>query len=144
MRNMKVKDMMTSGAVIISPRATLKEAAMRMKEIDCGFLPVGTAEEVVGVITDRDIVTRAVAKGKDMVEETVSDYMTIHVFGCNENDTLEDAAAKMKTHKVSRLVVKNNKGTVKGVLSFGGILRKQADAEEISNIVKHTIGTHAA
>ena len=144
MRNAKVKDFMTSEAVLIAPAATLKEAAVKMKAVDCGVLPVGTPDDVQGIITDRDIVIRAVSKGKDITKEKVKDYMTTQVFGCNENDTLEDAAAKMRTHKVSRLVVKNSKGTVKGILSFGGLLRKQADAEEISNIVKHTVGTRAA
>lgn len=145
MRNAKVKDFMTSEAVMIAPTATLKDAAAQMKNVDCGVLPVGTPDDVKGIITDRDIVIRAVAKGKDITKEKVMDYMTTQVFGCNENDVLEDAAAKMRMHKVSRLIVRNSKGTVKGVLSFGGLLRKQADAEEIANIVKHTaLGSNAA
>lgn len=144
MRNTKVKDLMISHPVLIDPRATLKQAAAIMAKIDCGMLPVGTADKLEGVITDRDIVTRAVSKGKDIKAEQVKNYMTAPVFACNEDDTLEDAAAKMRTHKVSRLVVRNHEGKVKGILSFGGILRKQADAEEIANIVKHTTGVRAA
>jgi CBS domain-containing protein len=144
MRNAKVKDLMTSEAVLVTPDATLQEAATKMKDVDCGVLPVGTLDDVQGIITDRDIVIRAVSKGKDITKEKVMDYMTTQVFGCNENDTLEDAAEKMRMHKVSRLIVKNSKGTVKGILSFGGLLRKQADAEEIANIVKHATGTRLA
>lgn len=144
MKNTKIKDIMTSDIVLIAPSTTLKEAAVRMREIDCGVLPVGSADHLEGIITDRDIVIRAISKGKDIMTEKVKDYMTTPVFSCNEDDVLEDAAAKMRNHKVSRLVVKNSKGTVKGILSFGGILRKQADAEEIANIVKHTVGKSAA
>lgn len=144
MKNTKIKDIMTSDIVLIAPSTTLKEAAVRMREIDCGVLPVGSADHLEGIITDRDIIIRAISKGKDTLTEKVKDYMTTPVFSCNEDDILEDAAAKMRNHKVSRLVVKNSRGTVKGILSFGGILRKQADAEEIANIVKHTVGKSAA
>jgi len=135
---------MTSGVILIAPSATLKEAAAKMREADCGVLPVGSADHLEGIITDRDIIIRAISKGKDTLTERVNDYMTTPVFSCNEDDVLEDAAAKMRSHKISRLVVKNSKGTVKGILSFGGILRKQADAEEIANIVKHTVGKNVA
>lgn len=144
MRNARVKDFMTSEAVLIAPNATLKEAAVKMKDVDCGVLSVGTPDDVQGIITDRDIVIRAVSKGKNITKEKVRDYMTAQVLGCNENDTLEDAAAKMRMHKVSRLVVRNGKGVVRGMLSFGGLLRKQVDFEEAVNIVKHTVGRRAA
>ncbi|QQG37451.1 MAG: CBS domain-containing protein [Micavibrio aeruginosavorus] len=128
---------MTDHPVLVTPKTTLKEAAAKMRDIDCGILPIGTEDKLKGIITDRDIVTRAVAKGKDISKELVKDYMTEEVFSCNEHDTLEDAADKMRIHRVSRLVVKNKAGKVVGILSFGGILRKDADAGEVANIVKH-------
>jgi len=144
MRNMKVKELMAEEPTLVKPDESLKEAAAKMTEIDCGMLPVGTPEKVEGVITDRDIVIRAVSQGKDISEETVREYMTDDVFACNEDDQLEDAAAKMRSHNVSRLVVRNHQGVVTGVLSFGSILRGQADANEIANIVKHATGSRAA
>ncbi len=61
----KVKDLMTPDPVVIDPNASLKEAAEKMLLVGCGAMPVGTAELVVGFITDRDIAVRAVAGGKD-------------------------------------------------------------------------------
>lgn len=144
MKNTKVKELMTENPVIISKSNTLQEAAEKMKTIDCGFLPVGTIDRLEGIITDRDIIIRAIAEGKDPSKEMVKNYMTVAAYGCNEDDFLEDAANKMREHKVSRLVVRNHQGKVTGVLSFGGILRKNADADEVANVVKHAIHTVAA
>lgn len=137
MHNTKVKDLMTSDPILITSESSLKEAAAKMKDVDCGVLPVGTKDKVEGIITDRDIVIRAIAKGKDPAKEKVKDYMTAKVYACNEDDYLEDAADKMREHKVSRLIVRNKQGKVAGILSFGGILRKNADADEVANVVKH-------
>jgi len=131
-----VKDLMTDNPVFLAPDASLQEAAIKMHAINCGMLPVGTAKKVRGIITDRDIVTRAIAKGKSPAKAWVADYMTEEVFACNENDTLSDAAEKMREHKVSRLLVRNHQGHVVGVLSFGGILRKNAAAGDIAHVVE--------
>jgi CBS domain-containing protein len=135
-----VKELMTPHPTLISPNATLEEAAQKMKNVDCGALPVGTENKLKGIITDRDIVIRALAGGKNPATEKVMDYMTKTVFACNENDTLEDAAEKMRQHKVSRLVVRNKEGRVTGILSFGGILRNDASAREVAGVVKHACG----
>jgi len=137
MKNVMVKDLMTVHPTLISPNATLQEAAEKMKEVDCGMLPVGLKNFVEGVITDRDIMIRAIAEGVDPRAALVKDYMTGRVYACNESDLLEDAAEKMRAHKVGRLVVKDKNGKAVGVLSFGGILRQQADSDEVANVVKH-------
>ncbi len=144
MKNTKVKDLMTQHPVFISADATLQEAAEKMKTVDCGVLPVGTPKQIEGVITDRDLVIRAMSRGKDPSKEKVSSYITKHVYACNEDDFLEDAADKMLDHKISRLVVRNKQGQVTGVLSFGGILRRNANADEVANVVKHAVGTVSA
>lgn len=132
----RVKDMMTENPVFVEPKASLYEAAAKMQFINCGMLPVGDENEVIGVITDRDIVIRALAASKNPASTTVSNCMTREIFACNENDSLNDAAEKMRAHKVSRLLVKNHKGKVVGILSFGGILRKQAAASDVIHVVE--------
>jgi len=135
-----VKELMTPSPVLISPDATLEQAAKRMESVNCGILPVGTKSRLKGIITDRDIVVRAIAKGKDPAQEKVADYMTAEVYACNENDTLEAAAEKMHVHKISRLMVKNKEGKVTGILSFGYILRADASPRDLAAIVKHAAG----
>jgi CBS domain-containing protein len=137
---LKVKNLMTDYPVLISPEASLKEAALAMRNIDCGFLPVGTKNNLVGVITDRDIVIRAISHGKLPSEANIATYMSTKVFACNEEDELEDAARKMHEHKVSRLVVKDHTGKVTGILSFGGILRHNVNPKEIVAVVQAAAG----
>jgi CBS domain-containing protein len=136
----QVQELMTSHPEMISPSATLQQAAKRMKAVKCGALPVGTENKLKGIITDRDIVIRALAEGKSPAKELVGDYMSTPVFACNEMDTLEDAAEKMQEHKVSRLVVRNHEGRVTGILSFGSILKNDANPKEVASIVKHACG----
>lgn len=140
MKNVKVRDVMTANPVLIEPDSTLQQAAEMMQFIECGMLPVGTRNELEGVITDRDIVIRAIAKGENPAEAKVGDYMTSRICSCNEEDFLEDAAEKLRKFKVSRLVVKNHSGKVTGILSLGLILRREADPNEIAAVVKHATG----
>lgn len=146
----KVKDLMKTNPMTISRDSTLKEAAKQMEELDCGALPVSDedAEEgstdAKGIITDRDIVLRAVAKGKDVAKEKVMDYMTSEVFFCNEDDTVEDAAKAMHEHHVNRLLVKDAGGKLCGILSFGCILRKSEQMDDIHKALECTVGKKAA
>ena len=144
MKHTQVIDLMTVNPVLINPNTTLKEAAEKMRDLDCGVLPVGTEDKLKGIITDRDIITRAVSRGKDISKEQVKDYMTAKVHACNEHDTLEEASDKMRAHKVSRLVVNNKAGRMTGILSFGAILRSNADAREVASIVRHAVRIRAA
>ncbi len=139
----QVKEMMTPHPEMISPTATLQQAARRMKSVKCGALPVGTENKLKGIITDRDIVIRILAEGKNPTTEKVGDHMSAPVFACNEDDTLEDAAEKMQQHKVSRLIVRNHEGKVTGILSFGSILRNDASPKEVAGVVKHACGSIA-
>ncbi len=139
----KVKDIMKSNPMSISPDSTLKEAAQQMDSIDCGILPVGK-DKPEGIITDRDIVLRAVAQGKDVNKERVGDYMTRNIVFCNEEDTLEQAATAMHESHVNRLLVKDSAGKLCGILSFGCILRKDTQMEDIHKVLECTVGKKAA
>ncbi len=144
MSKTKLKDIMEQNPEMISPDATLLEAAQKMKEINCGVLPVGMTEQAEGIITDRDIVIRAIANGDDPAIAIVRDYMTSDLYTCREDDTLKDAAAAMKKHNVSRLVVCNNDKRITGILSFGHALRSDADDREVADMVHLATGRKAA
>jgi len=143
MQHTIVKTLMTPNPVIVSPQSTLKEAAQKMKDIDCGVLPVGHDNQFEGMITDRDIVIRAVARGKDITTEKVKDYMTNDVYCCTEGDTVEEAANLMRDYGVTRLIVKNG-DRISGIITFGSILRKDTDAEEVSDVVEQAVGRKQA
>lgn len=137
MQTKTVKELMTSDPYLISPDSTVEKAAQRMKDINCGVLPVGTADKPIGMLTDRDIVLRIVSENLDAKTTRVEDIMTRRVYSCREDDTLQDAADEMVRHKVGRLVVLDRNGKVSGILSFGGIIRNTADQELISDVMSH-------
>lgn len=136
MNSKQVKELMEKDLKLISPDATLVEAAQKMKECGCGFLPVGEKDSPEGIITDRDIVLRSVAEGKDPSQVTVRECMTDDVCCCSETDTLEDAARSMSENNVNRLVVKDKNDRMCGVLTFGRMLRTCDSKNQASTVVE--------
>ncbi len=136
------QDLMWSKPPMLSPDSTLKMAAKKMQEADAGVLPVGVDGRVAGIITDRDIVLRAVAKGKNIAQEKVADFMTSGIYSCKEGDTIDSAAKLMKKNKISRLVVVDGQNRLSGILSFGHIFRDETNAEEATDIITRIAGKH--
>lgn len=128
------KDVMWSTPPMISPDTTLQDAAKKMTETNAGVLPVGSGGKVEGIITDRDIVVRAISQGKDSSEKVVK-FMTRNIHSCKESDSISDAANLMKKNKVSRLAVMNSNNELSGILSFGHIFRNDANAEEAADVI---------
>ena len=118
---MKIRDIMSQPVEVISPEDTVTDAAQKMVELDCGILPVGENDQLVGVITDRDIVTRAVAKGVDPDECYVREAMSTDVKCCYEDESLDDLARNMRTLQVKRLPVLNRKKRLVGIVSLGDL-----------------------
>lgn len=118
---MFIKKIMTKDVGGLIPESTLKEAAYEMESLGVGFLPVCDGERLVGVITDRDITVRAVAKGENPDTSLVKDFMTPRVYWTFENDSIKKAAAVMEKRKVRRLVVVDQNKLLAGVISLGDI-----------------------
>jgi CBS domain-containing protein len=117
---MKVSEAMTPQVVTATPETTIAQIARTMSEVDCGSVPVMADGKVVGLVTDRDIVVRVVAKGGSL-DAPVSGIMTEDVQTCREDDNLADAAAKMGSQQIRRLVVMGDSGRLAGILSLGDI-----------------------
>ena len=117
---MKVSEAMTAQVATATPQTTIAEVARTMAQIESGAVPVMEDGKVVGLITDRDIVIRVVAKG-DSGDGPVSEVMSDDVESCSEDDNVADAAAKMGNHQIRRLVVLNDQGKLAGILSLGDI-----------------------
>ncbi len=131
---------MTEHPVLASKDTTVQDAAELMRKTGCGCLPVGDENNLEGMITDRDIVMRVVASGKGAKKEKISKYMTSELVSCHEDDSIEEAAEQMQLHRVKRLIVKDKEGKVTGILSFGGVIRYDARAEDIAAVVKNAAG----
>lgn len=133
MKKLRIRDVMTNSPLVINPKDTVEEAAMLMRNINCGVLPIGSIHEPTGIITDRDIVVRVVAAGRDPAKTLVQDIMTTGLYSCDEDDSLPDAAEKMRRHSVRRLLVTKGK-KLTGIVNFTRLIRNKGDkqaAEEV-------------
>jgi CBS domain-containing protein len=117
---MKIGRCMTRDVRLASPDQTIREAAMIMAEIDAGALPVGEGDRLVGMLTDRDIAVRAVARGKGP-ETPVREVMSTQVKYCFEDEDSEEVIENMGDIKVRRLAVLNRDKRLVGIVSLGDL-----------------------
>jgi len=123
---MKVSEVMTTDVKIADPNRTIQDAAKLMDKNDCGSLPVGEADRLVGMITDRDIVIRAVAAGLP-ASTPIRDVMTKEMKYCHENDDIEDVARNMGEVQMRRLPVLNAEKRIVGIVSIGDLARSDEE-----------------
>lgn len=121
---MKVRDAMAKTVSAANPDDDIEQVAKMMKQEDSGFIPITEMNQVVGVITDRDIVIRCLAMGhSDVLHDKARDVMSAaQVHSITPNDDLEKAAKIMQREAVRRLPVVEG-GRLVGVLSFGNLVQ---------------------
>ena len=107
--------------------ATVSEASQKMKSCDVGVLPVEKNDEIVGILTDRDIVLRVIAEKLDPKSTAVGKVMTSEIFSCQEDDDLRDAAQLMEENQIHRLIVLDSIDSLCGILSVSDIAVKGKD-----------------
>lgn len=112
---------MSKDVKFIGPNSTLQEAAKIMGEMDIGILPIGENDRLIGMLTDRDIVIRTLANGKDIKTTTVKEIMTPKCLYCREEDTVEDVSKNMAQSKVRRMPVLNSNKRLVGIISLGDL-----------------------
>ena len=118
---MNVSEIMASIVQIVGGDQPLDKVAMLMKDYDIGCVAVGCKDRLDGVITDRDIVCRAVAGGKPLKGMTAADVMTRNPVTCRDDDTVRQAAAIMERSQIRRLPVLDYEGRLVGMVSMGDI-----------------------
>ena len=128
---MQISEIMSRDVVIVSPSDSIQKVAQKMAEIDSGIMLVGENDRLVGMVTDRDIVLRAVAKGKAPSKSTARDVMSPDIKYCYEDETIEDAARNMASLQVKRLPVLNREKRLVGIVSLGD-LAMEPEANEQS------------
>jgi CBS domain-containing protein len=130
---MKVSKIMSRDVTLLNPDQTICVAASLMAEIDAGALPVGENDRLLGMITDRDIVIRAVAQGRS-ADTKVADVMSKEVLYCFDTDEIDDVARNMGKAWVRRLPVVNRDKRLVGIVSLGDLARND-DATNIGQTV---------
>ena len=126
---MKIRDVMTTDVDVIDPAAMIAEASRRMRDEDIGALPVGEGDKLVGMVTDRDIVVRAIAAGKDPAKTTVREAMSDRVLYCFEDQSIEEVSANMGENQVRRLPVVNRDKRLVGIVALGDLSSRGATGE---------------
>jgi len=139
----KVHEVMTDRPRCVTPDTAVAEAAQLMASEDVGSLPVLDGDRMVGVITDRDIVVRAVAKGKDPKGMPVREVASSDLVTLNPDDDLSDALSLMASHQVRRLPVVDADNRLVGIVAQADLARvagEKAVGEMIEDISQSPIG----
>ena len=123
---MRVDEVM-SAATGCRPEQSVAECARLMKEKDIGFVPIcGDRGEPLGAVTDRDLAIRVLAEGRSGGERLDS-VMTRDVVGCRVGDDVRTAERLMREHRTSRIMVCDDQGRLKGVISLADIAQSASD-----------------
>jgi len=123
---MNIREIMTTGVSTAAPDTTVEEIATIMKREDVGAIPIVEDDELCGVLTDRDIVVRCVAEGKNPADTRAEDILSEDLHVIEVDDEVEAAAELMSRHQIRRLPVVED-GRLIGILSIGDIAVKEGD-----------------
>lgn len=118
---MQIRDVMTQEVDLIDPAAAITDAARVMRDSDVGVLPVGEGDQLIGVVTDRDIVVRALANSKNPETTPVREAMSDRVLYCFEDQSTDEVARNMGEQQVRRLPVLNRDKRLVGIVTLGDL-----------------------
>src|SRR4026208_2419104 len=139
---MKGKDARLTVDDGVNPDTPILELARLMREHDIGAIPIGENDQLIGMVTDRDIVCKGLAQdGFDPNLTTAQDVMTEGIHCCSEDDDLAKAVRHMESLKVRRLPVINKNKRMTGILSLGD-LSTSASTELLSEWAKSVSSHH--
>ncbi|MGK9233152.1 CBS domain-containing protein [Inquilinus limosus] len=127
---MQVQEIMHTSVQLADPNMTIRDVARRMRAENIGALPVGENDRLVGMVTDRDIVMRAVADERNPGTTTVREVMSEGICYCFEDDEVDRAAEVMAQHQVRRLPVLNRNKRLVGVVALADLGRSEEGAAE--------------
>jgi CBS domain-containing protein len=124
----KIRDVMTSNPRTVEPSATIQEAARLMRDQDVGPIPIVENGSLTGLLTDRDIVVRLVAEGKDPSSATVGEIASRDLVTIDPEQTLAEALRLMAQHQVRRLPVCEEDGRLVGIVAQADVALEADDA----------------
>jgi CBS domain-containing protein len=118
---MELREIMTRDVEVVSSKASLKDAAAKMKSLDVGLIPVCDGNRLQGILTDRDITIRATADGRDPKKTRVSDVMSTDLAYCLEEQEVEEAISLMEARQIRRIPILNDDKRLVGIVSLADI-----------------------
>ena len=139
---MRIAEVMSRGVELVSPDATIQEAATKMAEDDIGAVLVGTDDTPEGILTDRDVILRVVVDGLDSTKLRVRDVMSSALFTCREEDAVEEVFSEMSEHQVRRLPVFDQDGKLSGIVTLSDLGRLERDSRLASEALREIAEPH--
>ncbi len=130
---MKLETIMSKDLIVGNYRDTLSEIATLMKEYDVGFIPIAKEKQIIGVITDRDIVINALSN--DDLDSQIDKYMTKNLIVIDKKKEIKEALELMGKEKIKRLLIKDN-GYLAGIISISDIIEAEIEETLIINNLK--------
>lgn len=118
---MKVSEAMHEGVEWCAPDTAIRDIAVLMREKDVGAVPIGENDRLIGMVTDRDIVTRGVARGYDLEKLIARDVMTEGIIYCRADEEVDNVIHFMEEKKIRRLPVISREKRMVGILSLGDL-----------------------
>jgi CBS domain-containing protein len=132
---MLVREIMSTDVMTCAPSTSLREVAQKMVESDCGAIPVTEGGKVIGVVTDRDIVCRAVALGKNPMELKAQDCMTTKCVTIRPDASVEECCDLLEKNKIRRLPVVDDNDNCCGMVAQADIALC-AEAHETAELLR--------
>ena len=135
------REVMTKDPASCNASETVTKVASLMKQHDVGSVPVAESDRLVGIVTDRDIVLKVVAAGRNPEQTSVSDAMTPNPVCCREDDDLEHALKLMKERQVRRMPIVDGSGRLSGIIAQADVatrLNKDAKTGELVEAISES------
>ena len=132
----QIRDVMTANPACVSAKDSIRDVAKIMAREDTGVVPVVDGKKVIGMITDRDIVVRLVAEGKDPANAKVNEAMTKNVRSVKEDSTINEALQVMSNAQIRRVPVVNTNNEIVGIVSMKDIATDSKDTGKVGKTVE--------
>lgn len=135
---MVANDLMTANPACATMDTPLQDVARMMVDCDCGEIPIvdrSDSKKPVGVVTDRDIVTRTIAQGKNPLSATAGDVMTKPAVCAKETDDADTIKRLMETHQIRRIPVVGRNGEITGIVSVADLARRDS-RKDVGDVVR--------
>ncbi len=131
----RCREIMTANVQTATRAMTLREVARLMRDGDMGAMPVVENGKLVGIVTDRDIVVRAIAEGKN-ADAPVGDVMTTEIFSVKPDDFVFEAIRLMGDKQIRRIPVTSETGELAGIIAMADIALEMEDEREIAETLE--------
>ncbi len=133
---MKVSEIMTRNPESAQVTDSILDVASMMRDLNVGFMPVLDGDTLVGVVTDRDITTRAVAEAMDAENSSIGEIMSSDLHVVSPDTDIDEAAQLMEEFQIRRLPVLDENGMLAGILSLGDLAVRTQNLEQAGEILE--------